>query len=205
VSTLVEALGPDAYARTTRFTALVVLADAGMREHLVSLLEELGAREVTEAASVAEARARALATGPRDLCIAETLLPDGSGLGLVGELRTAGWGHGIVLSTQDDPYTVRAALAAGVRGFLVVPGDGAERPAPSVPRRRGTSGTEALSAREVEVLDLVAAGRSNKEIGDALGLSALTVKSHLARISRKLGTGDRAEMVMLTLRAGVIS
>jgi DNA-binding CsgD family transcriptional regulator len=54
------------------------------------------------------------------------------------------------------------------------------------------------------VLRLVADGQSNKQIGDELGLSALTVKSHLARIARKLGTGDRAEMVALAMRAGVI-
>ena len=43
-----------------------------------------------------------------------------------------------------------------------------------------------------------------EEIGEALGLSALTVKSHLARIARKLGTGDRAEMVVVAMRAGVV-
>jgi DNA-binding NarL/FixJ family response regulator len=56
----------------------------------------------------------------------------------------------------------------------------------------------------VEVLQLVADGNSNRDIGVALSLSALTVKSHLARIGRKLGTGDRAEMVAVALRAGVI-
>ena len=71
------------------------------------------------------------------------------------------------------------------------------------PARPGT-GAEALSGREVEVLQLVADGHSNKDIGEALGLSALTVKSHLARIARKLGTGDRAEMVVVAMRAGVI-
>jgi len=65
-------------------------------------------------------------------------------------------------------------------------------------------GPTGLSDREVQVLRLVADGQSNKQIGDALGLSALTVKSHLARIARKLGTGDRAEMVALAMRAGVI-
>jgi DNA-binding NarL/FixJ family response regulator len=54
------------------------------------------------------------------------------------------------------------------------------------------------------VLQLVAEGKSNKDIGVALGLSALTVKSHLARIARKLGTGDRAEMVVVAMRAGVV-
>ena len=51
----------------------------------------------------------------------------------------------------------------------------------------------------------MAGGHSNRDIGGELSLSALTVKSHLARIARKLGTGDRAEMVAVALRAGVIS
>jgi DNA-binding NarL/FixJ family response regulator len=45
---------------------------------------------------------------------------------------------------------------------------------------------------------------SNKDVGERLGLSALTVKSHLARIARKLGTGDRAEMVVVSMRAGLV-
>ena len=69
-------------------------------------------------------------------------------------------------------------------------------------RGRGRSTPDELSTREVEVLQAVAEGRSNKGIGDELGLSALTVKSHLARIARKLGTGDRAEMVALAMRSG---
>ena len=62
-----------------------------------------------------------------------------------------------------------------------------------------------LTAREIQVLQLVADGKSNKDIGEELGLSALTVKSHLARIARKLGTGDRAEMVVTAMRAGAVS
>jgi DNA-binding CsgD family transcriptional regulator len=70
--------------------------------------------------------------------------------------------------------------------------------------REAPARTEGLSQRKIEVLLLVADGRSNSEVGEALGLSGLTVKSHLARIARKFGTGDRAEMVMIALRAGVI-
>jgi DNA-binding NarL/FixJ family response regulator len=113
-----------------------------------------------------------------------------------------------VLSSTEDPYTVRAALAAGVRAFLVTASSASSRgPAPTAaarPRQSRLTGAEALSGREVEVLQLVSDGRSNKEIGEALGLSALTVKSHLARIARKLGTGDRAEMVVVAMRAGVV-
>ena len=54
------------------------------------------------------------------------------------------------------------------------------------------------------MLKLVADGRTNRLIGEELGLSALTVKSHLARISRKLGTGDRAELVAISIRGGVL-
>jgi DNA-binding CsgD family transcriptional regulator len=61
-----------------------------------------------------------------------------------------------------------------------------------------------LSAREVQVLALAAEGLSNPEIAERLGLSALTVKSHLSRMTRRLGARDRAHLVLLALRAGVI-
>lgn len=205
VTTLVERGGhPNAF-RTSRFTALAVIANPGVREAVVRRLHLLGAASVAEAASIAEARARAIADGPRDLCVLDLALPDGSGLHLLHELRQAGWSRCVALSPGDDPYSVRAALAAGVKGFVVTGGspEGA-RPAPGT-RGRGTGGPEGLSAREIEVLQLVAAGQSNRDIGGELNLSALTVKSHLARIARKLGTGDRAEMVAVALRAGVIS
>lgn len=158
----------------------------------------LGARHVLEVATVAEARARSQ-LGVADLCVAEATLPDGSGLTLLKELRAAGWGRALALSTSDDPYTVRAAISAGVRAYLVCATSGA----PPRPGGRGEA-VDSLSAREIQVLQLVAGGKSNKDIGEELGLSALTVKSHLARIARKLGTGDRAEMVATALRSGVI-
>jgi DNA-binding NarL/FixJ family response regulator len=206
------------------FTAMVVDDHPLMRESMVARLRAMGASDVIEAASVAEARARA-AAGPRDLCVLDLGLPDGSGLELLADLRSAGWGRLVVLSAADDPYSVRSAFVAGAQGYLLksasphVVADGVRRVLdggvyadPSVASllaqglRAGPvgDGVNELSGREVEVLRLVADGQSNKQIGDLLGLSALTVKSHLARIARKLGTGDRAEMVALAMRAGVI-
>ena len=211
--------------QATGFTAMVVDDHPLVRESMVSRLTAMGARDIVEAASIGEARARANASGPRDLCVLDVGLPDGSGLDLVADLRAAGWTRLVVLSAADDPYTVRAAFVAGAQGYLlksaspVVVADGVRRVLdggvyadPSVASLlaaglRGSpvqDGVNDLSGREVEVLRFVADGRSNKEIGEALGLSALTVKSHLARIARKLGTGDRAEMVALAMRAGVI-
>ena len=62
---------------------------------------------------------RALGTSARDLAVVDGSLPDGSGIALVRELRALGWTRGVVLSSTEDPYTVRAALGAGVRAFLV--------------------------------------------------------------------------------------
>ncbi len=207
------------------FTALVVDDHPLVRESMVNRLRSLGASDVIEAASIAEARARAR-SGPRDLAVLDLGLPDGSGIELVQLLRAAGWQRVVVLSAADDPYSVRAAFVAGAQGYLlksaspVVVTDGVRQVLgggvyadPSVASllaaglrgsAPGESGLSDLSGREVEVLRLVADGKSNKEIGETLGLSALTVKSHLARIARKLGTGDRAEMVALAMRAGVI-
>lgn len=222
-----QVLGPAGAAPPApSFTAMVVDDHPLIRESMVSRLRAMGASDVLEAASLAEARARAR-SGPRDLGVLDLALPDGSGLDLLAQLRAEGWGRLVVLSAADDPHAVRAAFLAGAQGYLLksasphVVTDGMRRVLdggvyadPSVAsllaagiragQQAGEDGTGELSGREIEVLRLVADGQSNKQIGEQLGLSALTVKSHLARIARKLGTGDRAEMVAMSMRAGVI-
>jgi DNA-binding NarL/FixJ family response regulator len=199
VTTLVEHAGVPV-PRPGRFAAMVVVNNPAVRETVAHTLRALGARQVLEIGTVAEARQRA-AAGVADLVVAEAGLPDGSGIALVRELRAAGWLRGMVIATSDDPYSVRAAVSAGVRCYVV----SAAGTAPVRPAGERGDGVDSLSAREIQVLQLVAEGKSNKDIGVALGLSALTVKSHLARIARKLGTGDRAEMVATALRSGVIA
>jgi DNA-binding NarL/FixJ family response regulator len=209
VSALVEQRGVPVGMRAPRFSALVAVADGGLRQDVVRGLAALGASEVLEAGSVAEARARTRNGPARDLLVVEIGLPDGSGVALLSELRSAGWQRAIVLAADGDPFSVRAALAAGVRAFVVSQAPprspAALGMARTVVRNGHVSGVDGLSARELEVLSLVACGRSNRDIGAELHLSALTVKSHLARIARKLGTGDRAEMVAVALRAGAIT
>lgn len=225
VTVHLERAGASGAGSGSGFTAMVVDDHPLVRESMVARLTTMGAREVVEAASIAEARARARASGPRDLCVLDIGLPDGSGLALLGELRSAGWPRLVVLSAADDPHSVRSAFIAGAQGYLLksasplVVADGMRRVldggvyadpmvasllATGLRESQTPDGTSELSNREIDVLRLVADGRSNKEVGEILGLSALTVKSHLARISRKLGTGDRAEMVALVMRSGVI-
>ncbi|AXI79890.1 response regulator transcription factor [Peterkaempfera bronchialis] len=217
--------------RPTKPTAMVVVADPRVRNTVTRHLWALGVRDVIEASSIAEARPRV--STPRDICVADVHLPDGSGLTILAETRAAGWPNGLALSAADDIGAVRSALAGGVKGYVVTGTRGSigmpgrpglplgaagmagrmRRPGmpgtPGAPAAPGTPGAHPttyreLSGREVEVLRLVAEGQSNKAIGVAMGLSALTVKSHLARIARKLGTGDRAGMVAVALRTGII-
>ena len=183
-----------------RFHAAVVAGSPGLRESLARVLTSLGAADVVTVGLAEEARTLGRGT-PTSLAVVECQLPDGSGIAAVETLRSMGWTRTVLLSQSTDPFTVRGALMAGARCFLVT-----NRPTTSSgPTGTADPGVDQLSAREVEVLALVADGRSNKEVGESLGLSALTVKSHLARIARKLGTGDRAEMVAMAMRAGAVT
>jgi len=213
------------HPREELFSVLVVDDHPLLREAIASRLVSMGAGTVHEAASMAEARTRAHASGPCDLAILDLGLPDGSGLELVHELRNQSWPRIVVLASSDDPHSVRSAFQSGAQAYLLksaspsIVTDGVRRVlnggmyadpgvAPALVSGTRVASTDNtprdLSGREVEVLQLVADGQSNKEIGEALSLSALTVKSHLSRIGRKVGTGDRAQMVALAMRAGVI-
>ncbi len=201
-----NATTPIAAART-RFTALLVSSDSVRRGALAHRLRQYGARNVIEADSKSDALSKANIDGPHDLCIIDGTTGEGPILPMVSELRAMHWRRVVLLTGRDDAYAVRAALGGGVRGFVVSPRLGshsAPRTVIPLQRGRGRSTPDELSTREIEVLQAVAEGRSNKGIGDELGLSALTVKSHLARIARKLGTGDRAEMVALAMRSGLV-
>jgi DNA-binding NarL/FixJ family response regulator len=135
---------------------------------------------------------------------------------VVSALRAAGWDHVVVIGGDARSTAVAHALGRGARAFLVA-ARGSSTSNTSAEAATGSSSCKAvpvvdvggrestLSAREVQVLALAADGLSNPEIARELGLSALTVKSHLGRMTRRLGARDRAHLVLLALRAGVIA
>ena len=205
-------------------TALVVEDHPLMTRAVVLALDELGITDVATAATIAAARDIAT-QGVRSLAVVDLRLPDGPGLELLVELRDAGWERIAVLSAADDPFTVRSAFTAGAAGYLVkssppdtivtglrtvldgeIYADGAVA-ALLAQGLRGAQPIEPgeLTRRELDILRLVASGAGNKEIAKALQISPLTVKSLLARAGRRLGTGDRSEMVAIVMRAGLLS
>lgn len=132
------------------------------------------------------------------LCLVVPEIADGEATGLVRSLRRRESTRAVLLTRKTGRRELMVLLGGGVRGAVTAEPPGAVRI-----RGRAAPAEQALpvlTARELAVLRLVADGRTNRQIGELLTLSALTVKSHLARISRKVGTGDRAEMVAYAIR-----
>ena len=180
-----------------RTSVLLVDPDPVTRDALTTTLLHTGIGTVLEATSVDAVRDVIAKQPAGDLALVSLALGSAAG-GVVVDLRAAGWKRVVALAPTADIGPVIDAVGSGVHGVLI--GRRANPATAHLP-----TAIHELSAREVEVIQLVAEGRSNKWIGDQLSLSALTVKSHLARIGRKLGTGDRAHIVALALRAGIVS
>lgn len=164
-------------------------------------------------ASATAARGSSTATpspAPRHLCVVVGELAEGDSQSVVRRLGRRDSARVILLARRANRREIVQLLASGLRGAVTSegrqggPGSGTGTlPRPRIPESVSRRSLD-LTTREIGVIRLVSEGRSNRMIGDELGLSALTVKSHLARISRKLGTGDRAELVAIALRAGML-
>lgn len=117
------------------------------------------------------------------------------------------WG---LLPPDVGPDEVKAAVRAVAAGFTVLPpalttsvlGSG---PGPIARNGESPMPIESLTPRERAVLQRLADGRSNRAIGEALGISDHTVKFHLASIFGKLGASTRTEAVRLGLRQGLVT
>ena len=116
---------------------------------------------------------------------------------LITALRGGGWHRVMVCAPTGVAESVISAVRAGATGVLTAPGN-AFAPV-------GGGPVQHLTAREIEVITLVADGHSNREIGARMSLSTLTIKNHLARIGRKLRAGERAQIVAMACRAGIIT
>jgi DNA-binding NarL/FixJ family response regulator len=123
----------------------------------------------------------------------------------------------IVLTTYSGDVQVLRALRAGARAYLLKGHDreliqtihavmeGRKRIPPEVAAELAEHATDdELSEREIEVLKLIAAGNSNKQIADHLCIAEATVKSRVTNILSKLSASDRAHAVTIGLKRGII-
>jgi DNA-binding NarL/FixJ family response regulator len=203
-------------------SVLIVDDHALFRAGLRSRLElEQDITSVGEAATAEEAVGKARSLQP-DLVLLDLLLPGTSGQDAIPKLAKVSPGSRVlVVSSQAAPSSVRHALSAGAAGYVpkrasdqelvaairqVAAGEGYVDPDLGaklvVPDR--SAALEPLSERERDILQLLALGYTNQEIGRKRYISVRTVDTHRAHIMRKLGLETRAELVLFALANGLL-
>jgi len=172
---------------------------------------------VGEASDGAEAVRLASLLEP-DVILMDLRMPVMDGVTAIGELVRRGIpARVLVLTTYDTDSYVLPAVAAGATGYLLkdaprsvllgavrAAADGRAVLSPAVATRLRTRGDQ-LSQRELEVLGLVAAGNTNREIAVRLFISEATVKTHLLHVYTKLGVPDRAAAVAEAFNRGLLT
>jgi DNA-binding NarL/FixJ family response regulator len=164
---------------------------------------------VAEASDGAQALARIADSSP-NVAVLDLTMPGLGGLAVARQLATSPDATSIVVLTRhDDQAYVRELLAAGVAGYVLKQSSSEEllraiRAAargeryvdPACIEREGVETNQpTLTAREREVLRLMAVGHSNKDIGSMLSISVKTVEVHKANAMRKLRLGGRTDVV----------
>ncbi|MCA9932233.1 MAG: response regulator transcription factor [Anaerolineales bacterium] len=158
-----------------------------------------------------------------DVTLMDLRMPGMDGVTAIQEIRQKRPSANIlVLTTYDSDADIVRAIEAGATGYLLkdtpreelfrairAASRGESVLAPAVAARLMTRmrapAEENLSGREIEVLQLVAKGNSNREIGRALHISTATVKTHLIHIFDKLGVADRTAAVTVALERSILT
>ena len=202
----------------------VVLADdhAVVRQGLRTFLDLQDDIEVVAEASDGFEAVEAAAAFDPDVVLLDLVMPGLDGLGALKRLRE-GRARIIVLTSFGDDDKLFAALRGGAAGYLlkdVQPADlvrairsahAGESPlSPAIATRvveevaqGAVSAHHDLTPRELDVLSLIARGRSNKVIARELGVAEKTVKTHVSHILAKLGVSDRTQAALYAVKQGL--
>jgi DNA-binding NarL/FixJ family response regulator len=156
---------------------------------------------------------------PADVVLMDLRLPGMSGVEAIRAIRKSNPKlRFIVLTTYDGDEDIHRALEAGAQAYLLkamshtdlaaairtVHAGSRYIPASISKSLAGRPPQSELSARELQVLELIVKGRSNKEIGDALGISEATVKWHVNMILSRLDVSDRTQATVAALQRGIV-
>lgn len=194
-----------------------------VRRGLMSLLDGTSDLQVVgEAATAAEARSRIRATSP-DVALLDARLPDGSGIDVCRDVRSASSDlHCLILTSYDDDDALFAAVMAGASGYLLKQIGGASLTDAIRTAATGKSlidpvvsaklvsrlqqapvsddRLERLTDREREILDLIAEGLTNRQIGARLYLAEKTIKNYVSALLTKLGMQRRTQIAVYGAR-----
>jgi DNA-binding NarL/FixJ family response regulator len=212
----------------------VALVDdqALVRAGFAALLDAEDDIEVVGEAADGDEALRLLRRTQPDVVLMDIRMPGLDGIGATKQIAAdaaLASLHVIILTTFELDEYVFEGLRAGAAGFLVkdtdaaelirairVVSDGSALLSPTVTRRliaefsvrsratpRSTAG-DSLTAREREVVTLIASGLSNEEIADKLYMSASTAKTHATRAMTKLGARDRSQLVIFAYESGLV-
>lgn len=193
-----------------------------VRRGVAALLEaEDDVEVVGEAGTVAQARPRIAATVP-DVALLDMRLPDGDGIDLCRDVRSQNPDvRCIILTAHDDDEAVYAAVVAGASGYVLkdmrsaslidavrAVAQGRRLLDPAISRMAVTrmsasqpsaSPLDVLNTREREILELIAEGMTNRQIGETLALAEKTVKNYVSSLLAKLGIQRRTQAVAVQL------
>ncbi len=191
-----------------------------VRAGLTSMLGTQQEIEVIATASSGDAALEALETTAADVMLLDLRMPGLSGVKTIQEIRRSGYlTRIIVLTSFETDEDIYRAVQAGAQGYLLkdtslkemieaiknvhagkryIPRDIAARLAERMMRAE-------LTARELEILRMLAKGLTNKQIGKVLSISDNTVKNHVNSIIEKLEVCDRTEAATTAIQRGIIS
>jgi two-component system NarL family response regulator len=207
--------------KPSKIRVLIVDDHRVVRVGLRAIIDAEDDMEVVGEAGDGPAALAAYAEHKPDITLLDLRMPGMSGPEILTALRQAD-PHAtvIVLTSYDADEDVYRAVQAGARGYLLkgtLPDGvleaairkvhaGQRLLAPEAAARLADRMTSpSLTPREISVLELVAKGKSNKEIGTVLSLAEGTVKTHLKRIYEKLGVSDRTEAALVAVQRGIVT
>jgi DNA-binding NarL/FixJ family response regulator len=190
-----------------------------LREGLAAIINnQTDMSVVAEAANAGEALQQFRQHQP-DVTLMDLRLPDASGIDAMIAIRAEfSDARIIMLTTFEGDVEIQRALEAGARGYLLksmpprelldvirqVHAGKKRVPAEVASHLAEHLSDESLTAREIDVLRLIAAGNRNRDIAERLFISEETVKVHVKHIMEKLGATDRTQAVAIAVRRGII-
>jgi len=190
-----------------------------VRAGLASLLRRQIGVKLAGAAHSAEEAMEALKRSSVDVILLDLRMPSINGIDLLNLLRAKeNQPRVIILSSYEFEEEIYQAVKAGARGYLsknasreemvaaieAVADGGTYFPERIVPWIEERQARSSLSAREIEILEMVSRGLTNKEIAGVLQISHYTVRNHINHITAKLQVADRTEAATVALRQGII-